>query len=97
MRRAGLLVWKILEEMKGMVRVGVTTHDLEVVAERMILDAGAKPAFKGYYAPSAGSKFPFVLCTSVNDEVVHGMPSQKRISSRLIPEFNWKATSGILR
>jgi methionyl aminopeptidase len=79
MRRAGLLVWKILEEMKGMVRVGVTTHDLEVVAERMILDAGAKPAFKGYYAPSAGSKFPFVLCTSVNDEVVHGMPSQKRI------------------
>jgi methionyl aminopeptidase len=65
--------------MKGMVRVGVTTHDLEVVAERMILDAGAKPAFKGYYAPSAGSKFPFVLCTSVNDEVVHGMPSQKRI------------------
>lgn len=78
MRRAGLLVWKILDELKGMVRPGVTTLDLEVVAERMILDAGAKPAFKGYYVPAAGSKFPFVLCTSVNDEVVHGMPSQKR-------------------
>ncbi len=79
MRRAGLLVWKILEAMKGLVRPGVTTLDLEVVAERMISDAGAKPAFKGYYVPAAGSKFPFVLCTSVNEEVVHGMPSQKRI------------------
>ena len=79
MRRAGLLVWKILEAMKGLVHPGVTTLDLEVVAERMISDAGAKPAFKGYYVPAAGSKFPFVLCTSVNDEVVHGMPSQKRI------------------
>jgi methionyl aminopeptidase len=79
MRRAGLLVWKILDELRGMVRPGVTTLDLEVVAERMIADAGAKPAFKGYYVPAAGSKFPFVLCTSVNDEVVHGMPSEKRI------------------
>jgi methionyl aminopeptidase len=79
MRRAGLLVWKILEELKGLVRPGVTTLDLEVVAERMISDAGAKPAFKGYYVPAAGSKFPFVLCTSVNDEVVHGMPSERRI------------------
>ena len=79
MRRAGLLVWKILEELKGMVRPGVTTLELEVVAERMIADAGAKPAFKGYYVPAAGSKFPFVLCTSVNDEVVHGMPSGKRV------------------
>jgi methionyl aminopeptidase len=79
MRRAGLLVWKILDELRGMVRPGATTLDLEVVAERMIADAGAKPAFKGYYVPAAGSKFPFVLCTSVNDEVVHGMPSEKRI------------------
>lgn len=79
MRRAGLLVWKILQEMKGMVRPGVTTLELENVAERMMIDAGAKPAFKGYYTPSAGTKFPFVLCTSVNDEVVHGFPSHKRI------------------
>jgi methionyl aminopeptidase len=79
MRRAGLLVWKILEELRGMVRPGVTTLELEVVAERMIADAGARPAFKGYYVPAAGSKFPFVLCTSVNDEVVHGMPSGKRV------------------
>ena len=79
MRRAGLLVHSILTELKGMIREGVSTLELENVAERMILDAGAKPAFKGYYAPAAGSKYPFVLCTSVNDEVVHGMPSGKRV------------------
>ncbi len=78
MRRSGLLVWEILQRLAGMVAVGVTTLDLEVVAEKMMADAGAKPAFKGYYVPSAGSKYPFVLCTSVNDEIVHGMPSAKR-------------------
>jgi len=78
MRRAGLLVHQILHRMKEMVQVGVTTLDLETEAEKMIREAGAKPAFKGYYSPTAGTKFPFVLCTSVNDEVVHGMPSAKR-------------------
>ncbi|MBE0658657.1 MAG: type I methionyl aminopeptidase [Bryobacteraceae bacterium] len=79
MRRAGLLVHSILTEMKGLIREGVSTLDLENVAERMIRDAGAKPAFKGYYVPAAGGKYPFVLCTSVNHEVVHGMPSEKRV------------------
>jgi methionyl aminopeptidase len=79
MRRSGLLVYKILQDLAGMVKEGVTTHDLEVAAEKMIRDAGARPAFKGYYVPAAGSKYPFVLCTSVNDEIVHGMPSGKRI------------------
>jgi methionyl aminopeptidase len=79
MRRSGLLVHKILQELAKMVEEGVTTQDLEVVAEKMIGDAGAKPAFKGYYVPAAGSKYPFVLCTSVNEEIVHGMPSTKRV------------------
>ncbi len=61
-----------------MVAEGVTTQDLEVAAERMIADAGASPAFKGYYSQAAGTKYPFALCTSVNEEVVHGMPSAKR-------------------
>jgi len=61
-----------------MVREGVTTQDLELAAERMIADAGAKPAFKGYYTQAAGTKYPYVLCTSVNEEVIHGMPSSKR-------------------
>jgi methionyl aminopeptidase len=78
MRAAGLLVWKVLDALKKMVGEGVTTYELEVAAEKMITDAGARPAFKGYSTPSAGTKFPFVLCTSVNEEIVHGMPSQKR-------------------
>jgi methionyl aminopeptidase len=78
LRRSGLLVYRILQDLKEMVREGVSTQDLEVVAEKMISDAGAKPAFKGYYSQAAGTRYPFVLCTSVNDEVVHGMPSAKR-------------------
>src|ERR1700694_2751620 len=78
MRRSGLLVWQILQELAKMVQEGVATSDLEAAAEKMVKDAGAKPAFKGYYTQAAGSKFPFVLCTSVNDEIVHGMPSAKR-------------------
>ncbi len=78
LRRSGLLVYRILNDLKAMVGEGVTTHELEVAAEKMIADAGAKPAFKGYYTQAAGTKFPFVLCASVNEEVVHGMPSAKR-------------------
>ena len=78
MRRSGMLVWRILQKLRDMVREGVTTLDLETAAEKMIKDAAARPAFKGYYVPAAGSKYPFVLCTSVNDEIVHGMPSAKR-------------------
>src|SRR6202521_2539783 len=78
MRCSGLLVWKILDELRRMVGEGVSTLDLEVTAEKMMIAAGARPAFKGYSTPAAGTKFPFVLCTSVNDEIVHGMPSQKK-------------------
>lgn len=78
MRRSGLLVYEILRQLEGMVAEGVTTQELEAAAEKMMKDAGAKPAFKGYYTQAAGSKYPFVLCTSVNDEIVHGMPSAKR-------------------
>jgi len=79
MRRSGLLVWQILRELEKMSDVGVSTWDLEVAAERMMKDAGARPAFKGYYVQAAGDAFRFVLCTSINHEVIHGMPSAKRI------------------
>ncbi len=79
MRRAGLLVWRVLEELRGLVKEGATTLDLEVAADRMIREAGARPAFKNYYVPAVGAKYPYVLCTSVNDEIIHGMPSQKRV------------------
>jgi len=79
MRRAGLLVHQILATLEAMVKPGVTTLELENAAEKMMKEAGAKPAFKGYYVPAAGTKFPYVLCVSVNSEVVHGMPSSKRV------------------
>lgn len=78
MRAAGLLVWTILDALRKMTGEGVTTYELEVAAEKMMLDAGARPAFKGYSTAAVGTKFPYVLCTSVNEEIVHGMPSQKR-------------------
>jgi methionyl aminopeptidase len=78
LRRSGMLVYRILQDLKKMVAEGVTTQELELATEKMIADAGAKPAFKGYYTQASGTKYPFVLCASVNDEVVHGMPSAKR-------------------
>jgi methionyl aminopeptidase len=79
MRRSGLLVWQILEKLREMVAEGVSTMDLEVSAAKMMADAGAIPAFKNYYVPAAGQHYRFVLCTSVNCEIVHGIPSSKRI------------------
>ncbi|HMF76217.1 MAG TPA: type I methionyl aminopeptidase [Bryobacteraceae bacterium] len=78
LRRSGMLVYRILQDLKGMVVEGITTQELEAAAEKMIAEAGAKSAFKGYYTQAAGTKYPFVLCTSINEEVVHGMPSARR-------------------
>jgi methionyl aminopeptidase len=79
MRRSGLLVWKILNELGEMAKEGVTTQDLEAAAQKMLRDAGARPAFNGNYVPAAGETYRYVLCTSVNEEIVHGMPSPKRV------------------
>lgn len=79
MRASGLLVWRVLQKLKEMVVEGVSTMDLEVAADKMIADAGARPAFKGYFVPAAGEAYKFVLCTSVNAEIVHGMPNSKRV------------------
>ncbi len=72
MHRAGLVVWEVLNELRGMVRPGLSTMDLEKVAERRVAELGARPAFKGYLG------YPCVLCTSINSEVVHGIPSAAR-------------------
>ena len=79
MRRAGLLVWEILGKLREMAVEGVSTHELELSAEKMIREAGARPAFKGYFVPAAGERYRYALCTSINDEIVHGMPSVKRV------------------
>lgn len=79
MRRAGLLVYQILQKMRELAVEGATTMDLEVAAAQIMADAGARPAFKGYYVPAAGETYKYVLCTSVNDEIVHGMPNARRV------------------
>ena len=72
MRHSGHIVRQVLDEVRSMVAPGVTTMDLERAAEKKIAQLGAKPAFKGYF------DYPCVLCTSVNEEIVHGIPSEKR-------------------
>ncbi len=69
-RKACLLVADVLDGIREMVRPGVTTQALDEFAERLILAAGAKPAFKGY------REYPKTLCTSLNNEVIHGIPSK---------------------
>jgi methionyl aminopeptidase len=73
MRRAGQVVREVLELVRGLVKPGATTLDLEKAAEARLNELGVKAAFKGYHG------FPCVLCTSVNSEVVHGIPSSKRV------------------
>ncbi|MGZ5400114.1 MAG: type I methionyl aminopeptidase [Nocardioides sp.] len=70
MRRAGLVVGRTLELLRDSVRDGVTTGELDAIAEENIRSAGAVPSFKGYSHPP----FPASICASVNDEVVHGIP-----------------------
>jgi methionyl aminopeptidase len=77
MRRASAIVAEILAEVRSRVRPGVTTADLDAVAEELTWKKGARPAFKGYTV--AGRTFPASICISINDEVVHGIPSERRV------------------
>ena len=73
MRAAGRLVADVLTELGALVAPGVTTAALDAVAEERIRAAGAIPAFKGYHG------YPATICASINDEVIHGIPSGRRI------------------
>ena len=73
MRRAGRIVAATIDAVTSAVRPGLTTADLDEVAEKTILDEGATPSFKGYRG------FPASLCTSLNEEVVHGIPGPKKL------------------
>lgn len=74
LRRSGQLVRRILEETREQARPGVTTLDLEKFVERRLAQAKAKPAFKGYRG------YPCCLCASVNEQIVHGIPSSRRLN-----------------
>lgn len=73
MARAGAVVARAHEAVREAVRPGATTLDLDRIAEKVIIGEGATPSFKGYHG------FPATLCTSVNDEVVHGIPSSDHV------------------
>jgi methionyl aminopeptidase len=72
MHAAGLIVWDVLNGLRAMIRPGVSTMDLEKFAEQRVKELGGRPAFKGYRG------YPCVLCASINQEVVHGIPSAAR-------------------
>jgi len=72
LRRVNQLVGRILAELRAMVAPGVTTQDIDEVAERRVREAGAVAAFKGYHG------YPATICASLNEQVVHGIPSSKR-------------------
>ena len=73
MRAANELVAAVLTDLRKAIRPGVSTGELDARAEATIVGAGATPAFKGYHG------YPATLCVSINDEVIHGIPSQKRL------------------
>jgi methionyl aminopeptidase len=73
MRAAGRLVAAVLQELREMVIPGITTLEVDRAAEKMIRDAGALPTFKGYHG------FPFSICASVNEQIVHGFPSRYQL------------------
>ena len=73
MRRSGVILRQVHQAVGAAVKPGATTMDLERVAEAKIKELGAKAAFKGY------NDYPACLCTSVNNEVIHGIPSAKRV------------------
>jgi methionyl aminopeptidase len=73
MRKSNAIVAAILEELRKKIRPGVKTIELDRLSEDLALKKGARPAFKGYRG------YPYSLCTSVNSEVVHGMPSEREL------------------
>ena len=73
MRAAGQLLYEVHQKLRAEIKPGITTWDLDAYAESLIRKAGAIPSFKGYHG------FPATLCTSVDDAVVHGIPSKKQV------------------
>jgi methionyl aminopeptidase len=78
MRRAGRIVAGTIDRVLEAVRPRVSTAELDAVAEAYIRDQGATPSFKGYGGNGARAPFPASICTSINDEIVHGIPSNER-------------------
>lgn len=76
LREGGHRLGRILQEVAAAVRPGVRIRELDQLAERLVVEAGGQPAFKGYHQRHASQPYPGTLCTSVNSEVVHGVPTR---------------------
>jgi len=79
MDEANRIIRRILVDLRSYIRPGVSTMDVDRFAEQRIRDAGGVPAFLGYPHPGGGRSFPGTVCASINDEVVHGIPSGRAI------------------
>jgi methionyl aminopeptidase len=77
MDQASRIILEIHDELRGFIKPGMSTLDIDRFAAERVERAGAKAAFKGYPHPNGGSPFPGTACTSLNDEVVHGLPSSR--------------------
>jgi methionyl aminopeptidase len=77
MAEGGKILGMVLRELEAAVRIGVSTKALDAMAYKLILDAGAKPAFLHYRPTGAAHGYPATLCASVNDGIVHGLPSKR--------------------
>ena len=78
-REGGGKLAAILEILKKEAKPGISTKELDALAEKLILDAGGEPSFKGYKGSKDQYPYPASLCVSVNDEVVHGLPSDRKL------------------
>jgi methionyl aminopeptidase len=79
MRQAGCIVYRVLEHLRQIAKPGVTTAELDAVAEQMICQAGAEALFKGVRSAEASFPFPAAICASLNEEVVHGIPGSREL------------------
>lgn len=79
LREGGRRLATVLYKVRDMIALGVSTKDLDTYAEKLIREMGDEPAFLNYRPEGARVPFPAILCVSVNDEVVHGIPGKKRI------------------
>src|SRR5437763_14682957 len=86
MRASGRLVGRVLQELRAMVEPGITTIEVDRAAERMSRDAGAKPTLKGY------NGFPYSICASVNEQVVHGFASNYELKEADIYSIDVRVT-----
>ena len=86
MRRAGAIVGEVLALLRRSVEPGITTKELDTIAHKEIVRHGAKPTFKGYRG------FPASICTSINEEIVHGIPSKRVLKEGDIIKMDVGAT-----